>query len=54
MGAGDSRETSSIDWRKLEPARNEFERSVIVSGSCLLKEFSRLPMRRPTQIRGPK
>ena len=39
-------------WRNEEPARSALAISVIVSGSCLLNEFSRLDLRRPSQKRG--
>ena len=52
IGGRDSRTTSSIAWRKDDPARSALATSVIVSGSCLLKALSRPDLRRFSQIRG--
>ena len=49
IGGRDSRTTSSIACRNDEPARSALAISVIVSGNCLLKAFSRPLMRRLSQ-----
>ncbi len=51
-GGRPSRTTSSIAWRKDEPARRAFAMRVIVSGSCLLNALMRPDLRRPSQKRG--
>src|SRR5262245_60466649 len=52
IGGRDSRTTSSMAWRNEEPARRALAISVMVSGSCLLNELSRLDFRRFSQKRG--